>query len=66
MNALTSVAKDKYENILVRPMNGDEYKNYKHNENRLNFLNSKSFKQPAVRKININKGQMRRLTAGKT
>ena len=44
MNALTSVTKDKYEKILVRPMNGDEYKNYKHNENRLNFLNSKSFK----------------------
>jgi hypothetical protein len=44
MKALTSVTKDKYEKILVRPMNGDEYKNYKHNENRLNFLNSKSFK----------------------
>ena len=50
--ALTSVAKDKYDNILVRPVNGDEYKNYKHNENRLNFLNSKCFKP--VRKININ------------
>ena len=52
MVALTSVAKDKYDNILVRPVNGDEYKNYKHNENRLNFLNSKCFKP--VRKININ------------
>ena len=41
MNALTSSSKSKYENILVNSLHVDEYKNYKHNQNRLNFLNSK-------------------------
>jgi hypothetical protein len=66
MNALTAVAKDKYESILVRPLHGDDYKNYKHNENRLNFLNSKSFKPVASRKLKgINKNQIRRITINK-
>lgn len=63
MNALTAVAKDKYESILVRPANGHEYKNYKHNENRLNFLNSKSFK--TLKKASINKTSLRKIETNK-
>lgn len=51
MSALISSPKDKYESILVKPVHGHQYKNYKHNDNRLNFLNSKSFKPS--RKISI-------------